>query len=158
LFSLYNKLIDFLKPNREKRPFLKILNKFVLETVRLYHFYSMISTTTSGWSTWKSRYKGAGTSLFRRKIATAFSMLGISIFLPIWRFTYYSIFTDEPNIPHWLFMTGTMLLIIGAVVEGYFDMKLHHRDINGAALSLAGTLSSTRALAVPMVPAETIIY
>jgi uncharacterized membrane protein len=89
---------------------------------------AMIPTTTSGWSTWKSRYKGAGTYLFQRKIVTSYVMLAISISLTVWRFTYYSIFTDEPNIPHWLFMTGTFLLIIGAVIEGYHGGKLRHRD------------------------------
>jgi uncharacterized membrane protein len=103
---------------------------FTLSTtvVILLGMIAMIPTTTSGWSTWKSRYKGARTFLFQRKIGTAYFMLAISILLTIWRFTYYDIFTDEPNIPHWIFMAGTLLLIIGAVVEGYYGGKLHHRD------------------------------
>lgn len=103
---------------------------FTLSTtvVILLGTIAMIPTITSGWSTWKSRYKGAGTFLFQRKIVTAFVMLAISISLTIWRFTYYSIFTDEPNIPHWIFMAGTFLLIVGAVVEGYYGGRLSHRD------------------------------
>ena len=84
---------------------------------------ALIPTTTSGWFTWKSRYKGAGTILFQRKIVTSFIMLAISIILTIWRFAYYSIFTNEPNIPHWIFMAGTLLLILGAAVEGYYGVS-----------------------------------
>jgi uncharacterized membrane protein len=103
---------------------------FTLSTtvVILLGAIAMIPTTSSGWSTWKHKYKGSGTFLFQRKIVTAFVMLGISILLITWRLVYYNIFSDEPNIPHWIFMAGTMLLIIGAIIEGYYGGKLTHRD------------------------------
>ena len=89
----------------------------------------LIPTTISGWTTWKRKYKGANTYLFRRKIITAFVLLGISIPLTIWRFLSYSIFLEEPyGVDHWIFMFGTFLLISGAVIEGYYGGRLSHRD------------------------------
>jgi uncharacterized membrane protein len=88
---------------------------------------AMIPTTTSGWLAWKQKYEGANTFLFRRKIITAFTMLGISIPITIWRFLSYSIFIDEPyGYTHWIFFVATFLLIIGAVIEGYYGGKLTH--------------------------------
>ena len=90
---------------------------------------AMIPTTSSGWFTWKRKYKGARTFLFRRKVTTSFVMLGISIALTIWRFLLYNIFIDEPyNYAHWIFLFVTLLLIIGAIIEGYYGGKLTHRD------------------------------
>jgi uncharacterized membrane protein len=90
---------------------------------------TMIPTTISGWSSWKHKYKGAFTFIFKRKILTSFFMLGISIVLTIWRFLLFSIFSDEPyNYAHWIFLFGTILLILGAVIEGYYGGKLTHRD------------------------------
>jgi uncharacterized membrane protein len=89
----------------------------------------MIPTTISGWSTWKRKYKGSNTFLFRRKIITAFVMWGVSVILTTWRLLAYSIFLNEPDLyEDWLFMFGTFLLIIGSVIEGYYGGKLTHRD------------------------------
>jgi uncharacterized membrane protein len=89
----------------------------------------MIPTTISGWSTWKHKYKGANTFLFQRKITTSFAMLGTSVALTTWRFLAYSIFLNEPYIyAHWVFMFGTLLLISGSIMEGYYGGKLTHRD------------------------------
>jgi len=89
---------------------------------------AMIPTTISGWTVWKRKFKGASTSLFRKKIVTAFAMLGTSILLAVWRFTFYDIFAQEPTYAHWIFMLGTILLMVGAVMEGYHGGKLTHRD------------------------------
>jgi uncharacterized membrane protein len=89
----------------------------------------MIPTTISGWFTWKRKYKGANTFLFRRKIITSFVMLWISVILTTWRFLAYNIFLNEPD-PYadWIFMFGTFLLISGSVLEGYYGGRLTHRD------------------------------
>ena len=89
----------------------------------------MIPTTISGWFTWKHKYKGASTFVFRRKIITSFAMLVVSVALTIWRFLAYSIFTDEPyGYAHAVFLVGSLLLIFGSVIEGYYGGKLTHRD------------------------------
>ena len=89
----------------------------------------MIPTTISGWSSWKRKYKGASTLVFKRKIITSLVMLGVSLILTVWRFLTYSIFLDEPyNYLHWIFLFGTLLLIIGSIIEGYYGGKLTHRD------------------------------
>ena len=89
----------------------------------------MIPTTISGWSTWKHKYKGANTFLFKRKIITSFTMLAISLTLTTWRFLAYNIFLNEPYVfAHWVFMFGTLLLISGSIIEGFYGGKLTHRD------------------------------
>jgi uncharacterized membrane protein len=103
---------------------------FTLSTtvVILLGTLTLIPTTTSGWATWKHKYKGAGTYIFKRKITTSFVMLGTSVLLTIWRFTFYDIFTEEPTYAHWIFMIGTILLMLGSILEGYYGGKLHHSD------------------------------
>lgn len=86
----------------------------------------MVPTTWSGWLSWKHSYKGARTRLFQRKIITSFIMLGISVPLIAWRLAYSSIFAEEVDAGHWIFMVGSILLILGAVVEGYYGGRLHH--------------------------------
>ncbi len=87
---------------------------------------AMIPTTLSGWMSWKRTYRGARTKVFRRKIIVAFTMLGLSVSLMAWRLAYSSIFAEETAPAHWVFMAGSVVLIIGAVVEGYYGGKLHH--------------------------------
>jgi uncharacterized membrane protein len=90
---------------------------------------AMIPTTISGWTTRKRKYKGASTPLFKKKITTAFVILGLSFSLIVWRSLIYSTLADEPFIwQHYLFLFGSVLLITGAVIEGYYGGKLTHRD------------------------------
>lgn len=88
----------------------------------------MVPTTISGWRSWKINYRGAQTYIFKRKIITAILMLVTSVLLVGWRLLFYSIFTEEPQAAHWIYMTGITLLISGAVVEGYYGGRLHHFD------------------------------
>jgi len=88
---------------------------------------SMIPVTATGWFAWKNKYKGAKIKLFQRKIFIAFAMLAISVILTVWRVTL-GILEEVPESPsHWIFMAGNMLLIIGAVAEGYFGGRLNHK-------------------------------
>jgi uncharacterized membrane protein len=88
----------------------------------------MIPTVLSGWITWKKQYRGFGSPVFRRKIAIAYLMLGLSLPLVVWRTIFLNLFTNAEWGPaHWLYFTGTLLLIIGASLEGYFGGTLHHR-------------------------------
>jgi uncharacterized membrane protein len=87
---------------------------------------TMIPTVISGWMSWRHSYKGARTKVFTRKIIIAFTMLGVSVALTAWRLTFSSLFDEKLSPAHWLFMAGTVLLITGAVAEGYFGGKLRH--------------------------------
>lgn len=89
---------------------------------------AMIPTTWSGWSSWKKGYKGAKIRLFQRKINTAFFMLAFSIVLTFWRFTFYDISESTIHgLGHWIYLLGSTILILGAIVEGFYGGRLNHR-------------------------------
>jgi len=88
----------------------------------------MIPTAWTGWFTWKRDYKGAKIMLFQRKIRTALAMLAFSVPLVTWRIIFLGLFEEAPESPaHWIYLAGNTLLIVGAVVEGYYGGRLHHR-------------------------------
>ena len=88
----------------------------------------MYPTVISGWFSWKKNYKGAWITLFQTKIVTSFIMLGLSTILSVWRFIFLSFFEEAPESPsHWIYLAGNTLLIFGAIVEGYYGGRLHHR-------------------------------
>ena len=87
----------------------------------------MIPTTWTGWFTWKRDYKGAKITLFQRKIRTSFAMLALSIPLVTWRIIFLGFFEEAPmSAAHWIYLAGNTLLILGAIVEGYYGGRLHH--------------------------------
>jgi len=88
----------------------------------------LVPALLSGWVTWKKQYRGFRSPIFLRKITIAYLMLGLSLPLAVWRTAFLNVFTNaEWSLAHWLYFTGTMLLIIGASLEGYFGGTLHHR-------------------------------
>ena len=88
----------------------------------------MIPTTWTGWLSWKNNYKGARIKLFQYKIMTAFIILGLSVVLASWRFIFFGFFTEAHVSPqHWIYLAGNTVLIIGAIIEGYFGGRLNHR-------------------------------
>ncbi len=88
----------------------------------------LLPSVLSGWATWKKQYRGFRSPVFQRKITIAYLMLGLSLPLTFWRTVYLNAFTNvEWGTAHWLYFTGTILLIIAASLEGYFGGTLHHR-------------------------------
>jgi uncharacterized membrane protein len=88
----------------------------------------MIPTTWSGWVSWKHNYNGAKVKLFKIKITAALLMLGLSIPLAAWRFFALGMFEEARMNPgHWIYLAGNVLLVAGAVIEGYYGGRLHHR-------------------------------
>ena len=88
----------------------------------------MVPTTLTGWFTWKGRYKGLRSTLFRNKIRISYAMLGISLLLVI----YHTVLTVESlnimgTIWHTIYFIGTVLLVVGAMAEGYYGGRLNHR-------------------------------
>lgn len=64
--------------------------------------------------------------LFKRKIIIAFAMTGFSVLLMGWRLSFYGFFGEESLLAHWTLVAGSMLLVLSAVVEGYYGGRLHH--------------------------------
>jgi uncharacterized membrane protein len=88
----------------------------------------LIPTVWTGWSEWKGRYRGAKGLIFRRKITTAFGMATLSLLLVIWRIIALGLFEEVPRSPeHWIYLAGNSLLILGAILEGYYGGRLTHR-------------------------------
>jgi hypothetical protein len=89
---------------------------------------ALILATWTGWVTWKRRYGGARATLFQRKIAISFAMSSISVLLTIWRTAFLPAFEDVPSgIAHWLYLAGTLLLMVGAALEGFYGGRLNHK-------------------------------
>jgi len=88
----------------------------------------MLPTTISGWITWKKKYKGARGKIFINKIRIAFAILTISIMLVVYRVLFITENLDIfHNLWHFFYFTGSTLLFIGALTEGYFGGRLNHR-------------------------------
>ena len=89
---------------------------------------TLIPTIWSGWRSWKNNYKAAKVITFQRKITTAFVMLGVSIPLTVWRAVFLGVFEQtHTSVDHIIYLLGNTLLIIGAVIEGYYGGRLNHR-------------------------------
>ena len=88
----------------------------------------MIPTTLTGWRTWKNSYREAKGFIFRRKISISLIMMSVSVPLTIWRFAFLDAF-DNPGrtLWHWFYFAGNLLLIFGAIGEGYYGARLNHR-------------------------------
>ncbi len=88
----------------------------------------LVPTIWTGWSEWKGRYHGAKGLIFRRKISTAFAMAALSLSLVVWRIAALGLFEEVPRSPeHWIYLAGNTILIMGAIVEGYYGGRLTHR-------------------------------
>jgi len=87
----------------------------------------MVPTTWSGWTTWKTNYRGAKTRIFNRKIWISFIILVAGTALAVWRTVFLNIFDEHPESPaHWIYLFGNAILIIGAIAEGYYGGRLNH--------------------------------
>jgi uncharacterized membrane protein len=88
---------------------------------------SVIPAVLSGWLTWKKRYHGANTWLFRRKIRIAVAMLVISSPLAAWRVALYYLGREADGIDHYVFFVLCVLLVVGSIVEGFYGGRLSHK-------------------------------
>jgi uncharacterized membrane protein len=91
----------------------------------------MVPTAISGWSSWKRNYKSAKTTLFKRKITTAFIILGVGILLTGWRLIFFGFNQENSTAVHWIFWTVSLFLVLASIVEGYYGGKLHHGERGG---------------------------
>jgi hypothetical protein len=84
---------------------------------------AMWPTTITGWNTWKGRYHGAHAKLFLNKIRIAFGMIALSVLLVIWRAAL------PPRMDtawFYAYAVGIFLLLVGAVLEGFYGGRLNH--------------------------------
>jgi uncharacterized membrane protein len=89
---------------------------------------TLLPTIWTGWSEWKKRFNGARVLIFRRKIRTAIAMAAVGLPLVVWRITALGLFEEARENPeHLIYLAGNTLLIIGAIVEGYYGGRLTHR-------------------------------
>ena len=88
----------------------------------------LMPAVLTGWSEWKVSYHGAKGLIFRNKIRTAFGMAALSLTLTVWRIAALGLFEEASESPaHWIYLAGNTILILGAVVEGYYGGRLNHR-------------------------------
>ena len=88
----------------------------------------MLPTAATGWFTWKGRYKRFKGKMFLYKIRISLAMIVVSIALVIFQTVFpFSSLDIRHNIWHAIYFTGVTLLMLGAMAEGYYGGRLHHR-------------------------------
>lgn len=83
-----------------------------------------IPTTITGWTTWKSKYKGARTKIFSNKIYLSYFIIALGILMIFVRAYYVEI---RHTLWHYIFGLGLIALFIATMLEGYYGGRLHHR-------------------------------
>ena len=84
----------------------------------------LIPTAASGWLTWKGRYRGMRGKMFLYKIRVALGMIGLSFALLL----TWLIFPPQLHIVWlWIYLAGMLLLLAGAMIEGFYGGRLNHR-------------------------------
>jgi len=84
----------------------------------------LVPTALSGWLTWKGRYKGMRGRMFLYKIRIAYGMLALSTALVFIR----QMFHPQLHIAWmWIYAAGIILLLAGAMIEGFYGGRLNHR-------------------------------
>lgn len=89
---------------------------------------ALVPVTLSGWLTWRRTYRSRRSTTFTVKIWTSFAMLAVSVALVIYQ-TYqpFALLDVTHRWAHAFYLVGVALLMAGAVVEGFFGGRLHHR-------------------------------
>lgn len=86
-----------------------------------------IPTVATGWFTWKRRYNGSRSRLFLIKIWASAVMIPLSIALVVYQATHpFTLLDVSHRLGHAMYFIGVVLLMAGAVVEGYWGGRLHH--------------------------------
>jgi rhodanese-related sulfurtransferase len=83
-----------------------------------------IPTTLTSWATWKSKYKGAQTKIFKTKIILSYFMLIVGTLMILFR-AYFVI--GEHTIWHFVFAFGFVALFFASRMEGYYSGRLNYR-------------------------------
>jgi uncharacterized membrane protein len=84
----------------------------------------MLPTTISGWLTWKGRYQGMRGKMFLYKIRIAFGMIALNFALILIRLVFHP---QLHSAWMWIYAVSVLLLLTGAMVEGFYGGRLNHR-------------------------------
>lgn len=88
----------------------------------------LLPATLTGWMTWKRTYRGIKGKLFLNKIRISYGMLALSIALVIFQTIFpFHVLEAFHSVRHFLYFSGVTLLMLGAIAEGYYGGRLHHR-------------------------------
>jgi uncharacterized membrane protein len=94
---------------------------------------AMVPSVITGWITWRSRYHGMRSAVILRKIYIGLAMLVLSSGVVIWRVGIVGIQNETSPPGHPVYTILVTLLILGAVLEGYYGGPLTHRRIANRA-------------------------
>lgn len=88
----------------------------------------LLPTTLTGWLEWRKTYRSFMNKVFRNKIRVSLAMIPVSLGLTL----YQTIHQFEPvgtiqTVPHAVYFSGLAALLFGAMAEGYWGGRLHHR-------------------------------
>jgi uncharacterized membrane protein len=83
-----------------------------------------IPTTITGWTTWKSKYKGARTKTFTNKIILSYVIIIVGTLMILFR-AYFVM--GEHTLWHFIFAFGFIALFFASMMEGYYGGRLNHR-------------------------------
>jgi len=81
----------------------------------------------SGYSDWKSRFKGALTRVFKIKMACGGTVTLTALILVLWR-TADPMILGQPSAGRWLFLLIHLIMLAAATVAGYYGGKLVFKD------------------------------
>lgn len=89
---------------------------------------ALVPTTLTGWFTWKRGYEGYRSKLFLVKIWTSAVMIPVAAGLIVYQTVHpFRVLDLRHDLPHLIYFLGVLLLMLGAMTEGYWGGRLHHR-------------------------------
>jgi uncharacterized membrane protein len=83
-----------------------------------------IPTTITGWTTWKSKYKGARTKIFTNKIILFHVIILVGMLMILFR-AYFVV--GDHTLWHYIFGFGFVALFFASMMEGYYGGRLNQR-------------------------------
>jgi len=88
----------------------------------------MFPTAMTGWFAWRRGYEAFRSPAFLAKIWVAVAMLTLSLALVVYQTAYpFTLLDATHHVAHAIYFSGVTLLMIGALAEGYWGGRLHHR-------------------------------
>jgi uncharacterized membrane protein len=112
--------------------FLAVLFAFTpLATASYFNLIFVLCTMPavlySGYSDWKSRFKGAFTRVFKIKMACGGTVTLTALILVLWR-TADPMILGQPSAGRWLFLLIHLIMLAAATAAGYYGGKLVFKD------------------------------
>lgn len=88
----------------------------------------LVPVTVTGWLTWRRNYLARWNTTFTVKIWTSVAMLVVAIALVLYQTAHpFALLDASARLAHAVYFAGVVLLMVGAIAEGFFGGRLHHR-------------------------------